>query len=316
MIFINLTKKEYAKTIDAVSLGLMLQIALTQISPSLLQKTLNIFAKIGLKAGTVVYTNAGLVLSCFVYALIFILPAIFIKAYTPKTSCVIGNNIFFPKKPITVIIGTIGVISLTAYLSALAKIFLEALGLGIIEPQYNVPSHISSIILFAIYTSVIPAIVEEILFRKVILNRILPYGKIPAVIISALLFSAMHCNPSQFLYTFAGGIILALLALKTKSIIFPMCIHFANNLLSVGYLLLYNFASEKVYTITVATVDTTVKIFGVIFLFKQLKKITLSSILNQRKELDFSLKKSTIRILFVMYILYALYISAEWTYII
>lgn len=54
-----------------------------------------------------------------------------------------------------------------------------------------------------------------------------------AIIISALLFGLMHANIRQTLYTFVGGIVLAILAIKTRSILPAMIIHFTNNAVAV-----------------------------------------------------------------------------------
>lgn len=52
------------------------------------------------------------------------------------------------------------------------------------------------------------------------------------ILFSSLLFGLAHLNPWQFVPTFLSGMIYAWIALKTKSIIFPMLGHFTNNLIA------------------------------------------------------------------------------------
>ena len=82
-------------------------------------------------------------------------------------------------------------------------------------------------------TALMPGIFEELLFRGAILSNLLPYGKAPAILISSVLFGLMHQNPAQFLYTTMAGIILAWIAVETRSLLCSMVAHFANNAYSV-----------------------------------------------------------------------------------
>ncbi len=86
------------------------------------------------------------------------------------------------------------------------------------------------IILFNI---LIPSVLEELLCRFAILRLMLPYGEKKAIIISAVLFSAMHGNFYQFPYAFAAGILLAAAAIKSGGVLLPVFFHLVNNILAV-----------------------------------------------------------------------------------
>ena len=77
----------------------------------------------------------------------------------------------------------------------------------------------------------IPAVAEELVFRGMIMNGLKQYGIKTAIIGSALLFALIHGNPQQTLYPIVFGIILAILAHKTNSIVPGMIAHFCNNAL-------------------------------------------------------------------------------------
>ena len=89
------------------------------------------------------------------------------------------------------------------------------------------------IVLMFISIAVIPAVVEEILFRGVILTNLMPYGRGVAILGSAILFGLMHGNILQFLYTTLMGVTLGFIYVKTKSIWCGILIHFFNNATSV-----------------------------------------------------------------------------------
>ena len=90
------------------------------------------------------------------------------------------------------------------------------------------------IIISIVLVGIIPAFVEEMLFRGVILYGFKEnYSWKKAIIISSILFGLIHLNPWQFVTAFIIGIICAWICLQTKSILPCMYMHLFNNLLSV-----------------------------------------------------------------------------------
>lgn len=82
-------------------------------------------------------------------------------------------------------------------------------------------------------TAVIPAFVEEFLFRGLILSNLRPYGTTTAVVASAVLFGMMHQNIEQLFYTTVAGLVLGYLYVKTESLWPCILMHFVNNFISV-----------------------------------------------------------------------------------
>jgi uncharacterized protein len=81
---------------------------------------------------------------------------------------------------------------------------------------------------------IIPAFVEEMLFRGVILSGFRGnYSMRKAIIISSLLFGIVHLNPWQFISAFIIGVFSAWICIKAKSIVLSIYIHLFNNLLAV-----------------------------------------------------------------------------------
>ena len=82
---------------------------------------------------------------------------------------------------------------------------------------------------------VVGPIVEEIIFRIILINFLeeIFITEYYPVLISALLFGVWHWVFVQGVYTFFMGIILGIIYIKTKSILYPVLIHCLNNFLSV-----------------------------------------------------------------------------------
>ena len=84
-----------------------------------------------------------------------------------------------------------------------------------------------------ILSIIIAPIFEELIFRKVLMDRIGVYGERLAIIVSAISFGAFHGNFQQFFFTVMAGVGLAIIYAKTKKIIYPIILHFLNNAYSV-----------------------------------------------------------------------------------
>lgn len=88
------------------------------------------------------------------------------------------------------------------------------------------------IITYFISCAVIPAFVEELLFRATFCKVLSVYGQGTAIVASATIFALMHTNVEQVIYTFVAGLVLGWIYLRTKSLIFPVMLHFINNFIS------------------------------------------------------------------------------------
>ena len=77
-----------------------------------------------------------------------------------------------------------------------------------------------------------PGVCEEFLFRGAIQTNLRRFGRSNAILISAFLFSMMHQNAAQTLYTFAAGIVLGLIYEMTGSIWCTTVLHIINNFVS------------------------------------------------------------------------------------
>lgn len=132
-----------------------------------------------------------------------------------------------PKYFLLAIILQFGLMSL----SELNTLFLKLLGnigyqdVGISLPSMNGVGFIGVLIAVAI----LPAILEEVIFRGLLLKGLHGFGTALSVVICGGLFALYHQNPAQTLYQFCCGMAFALVAIKSGSILPTVLSHFLNN---------------------------------------------------------------------------------------
>ncbi|WP_297213586.1 CPBP family intramembrane glutamic endopeptidase [uncultured Flavonifractor sp.] len=83
---------------------------------------------------------------------------------------------------------------------------------------------------------VIAPVSEELMFRRLLLDRLRPYGDKFAVLASALCFGLFHGNLNQLFYAVAIGLVLGYVALRTGRIWQSTLLHAMLNFISVGLL--------------------------------------------------------------------------------
>lgn len=95
------------------------------------------------------------------------------------------------------------------------------------------------LIISALLIAVMPACVEEFVFRGVLFQTYRKKRVFSAIMLSAFLFGCMHMNLNQLVYAFAMGVYMAFLVEGTGSILSSMLAHFTLNFTGVflSYLL-------------------------------------------------------------------------------
>ncbi len=78
---------------------------------------------------------------------------------------------------------------------------------------------------------IIGPVVEELFYRKLLIDRLGRYGQKVAVIASGLIFGLAHGNLSQFFYAFGLGLALGYVYVKTRNVIYTIAPHVIINLL-------------------------------------------------------------------------------------
>lgn len=125
-------------------------------------------------------------------------------------------------------------------------------------------------------TVIIAPILEELIFRKLMLDRIRNYGEKTAIVFSALCFGLFHENLTQFLYAFIIGLFLGYVYCKTGKVLYTMIMHALVNLISSSIMLLLPMLSNgtrgKVILAVMAVTVAVLFVMGVVQLIRHLRK--------------------------------------------
>ncbi|MBO7536627.1 MAG: zinc-ribbon domain-containing protein [Bacilli bacterium] len=110
-------------------------------------------------------------------------------------------------------------------------------------------------------------IIEEFIFRKLLIDKIAPHGEGIAIITSAMLFGLMHGNLGQFFLAFFLGLLFAIVYTKTRNIKYTMGLHFMINTIASlpEIFILFNIDIEIGWLIGVGVLALIGVIFAIIF---------------------------------------------------
>lgn len=128
------------------------------------------------------------------------------------------------------------------------------------------------VFVYLILTAVCPAVVEEMLFRGIVLRGLEQFGSVFAILCSSLMFSFLHGSFQMMILQFLIGVAIAVVVTVTGNCLLGSVMHFFNNSFAVVAGLFMNhslsevFPSDAVYLFGSLT-DAVIIVFGVICLF-------------------------------------------------
>ena len=165
------------------------------------------------------------------YLLCFMLPVAFFRLLDRNEQPPMRMEPTLTWRAVPLIFAVLGVNIPCAYLNGYFMQLLETIGienlLNYVETPLDYPE---DFVLLHMTLALVPAFCEEFLFRGLICNRLLPYGKTVAIVGSAVLFGLMHGNLGQLFYTTMAGIMLGWCFVETRSIWPCVIAHMLNNL--------------------------------------------------------------------------------------
>ena len=151
-----------------------------------------------------------------------------------------------PPHAVSVIFFTVAVLYCFGAVSDVLLSLYEGLGIPLYYYEPPLPDTPLRILLYFVSSVILPAFVEEMVFRGYILHLLLPYGKTFAIIVSAVLFGLMHLYLPQLLYATAAGVLIGYFVVKSGSVWIGIFIHALNNLFAflsdMAYVMLTPFA--------------------------------------------------------------------------
>lgn len=99
------------------------------------------------------------------------------------------------------------------------------------------------VVFLLVVVLVVAPVIEEVLFRGVVLHRLaVKWGLAPAVVVSSVVFGLLHVN---FVGVGVLGIVLALLYVRTRTLIVPIAGHVLNNGIAVSLVILAMLTSSS-----------------------------------------------------------------------
>lgn len=116
------------------------------------------------------------------------------------------------------------------YVSTLIMSYME-MWLGY-TPENSVDSLLdgTNVILSIVFVGLIGPIVEEFMFRKLAIDRLIPYGEAVAIVFPSLIFGLFHGNLYQLFYAFLLGMAFSFIYVKTGRMIYSTLLHIFINL--------------------------------------------------------------------------------------
>lgn len=170
------------------------------------------------------------VLSSTLPLIIFAIPVAYaimknLPTATPEVSAPIGGA-----KLVLVLFACMGIMIVGNLISNIALSFFSSITGFEPRNSINVVLH-APIWVITLCTVILSPIFEEILCRGFILRRLLPYGEIPAIVISSIIFACIHGNLFQFVYAFGIGVVLSILYIRTGRFHYCMILHILINAL-------------------------------------------------------------------------------------
>ena len=120
---------------------------------------------------------------------------------------------------------TIGAVWLFSFLTAL---LIEAL-----TGKTDIPEVADTLPMAILTSALIPAVVEELLFRYLPMRLLAPFSRGRAVWLSAVFFAVAHMSPFSLVYAFFAGVIFMAIDLAAESIWPSVILHFVNNVVNI-----------------------------------------------------------------------------------
>ncbi len=171
-----------------------------------------------------------------VQLIVYALPSVFFcrlrgKEYTPR----LRLRFFRPTHLFLLLAALLVILSGSALLNlGMISLFPDA-DISSVSSEYvqAVSGDFSGMLYVILALCVFPALLEEFLFRSIMTAEYESVSVPCAVCMSALLFAMMHLNFVRLPACFFSGVVLSLTMYATRSVLAPMLVHAANNIVSL-----------------------------------------------------------------------------------
>lgn len=171
-------------------------------------------------------------LSYVLYQIVYVATVLLFALLYKQKPCAFGYRKTHPKYFLVAAFLLFGLLFSLNWVNGQFVALLEKIGYTM--PESSLPSLAGGGIVGVLFVvAVLPAVLEETIFRGIILDGIKDIGTVAACLLGGLLFSIFHQNPAQTIYQFICGAAFTLVAVRADSVLPTIFMHFANNALII-----------------------------------------------------------------------------------
>ena len=117
----------------------------------------------------------------------------------------------------------------------LAQLVFAALGMPLASPTSDSLDESAVTVSMWLYIGLIGPVVEEVVFRGVLMRQLKPFGRNFAIVTSALIFALFHDDVVQGVFAFLCGLVFGFVAME-YSLVWSIALHIVNNAVIGGVL--------------------------------------------------------------------------------
>jgi|GEM_PF-941245 len=150
--------------------------------------------------------------------------------------CAVGKISFASSVKLRFSVSAIPVLLESSVLFVLGCAIMKYVGYFFLDGAYVDTPQVVSVNVFGsdevmliISMVLLPSVLEEIVFRGILIDEYRRYGDLCAVLMSAICFAFLHFSLENFLYYLFAGIVFGLVTTATDSCIPAMILHMLNN---------------------------------------------------------------------------------------
>lgn len=266
------------KTFSRIGFGLGLAEISVLVFGFLLSLLLTPFAPFTNNASILIYLLQYLVMYAGMIGMLWLLTFKLPHApETPKTTLTFSMLV-------AVFLICLGFGNLLALVGSFADNFMDSIVYSILDNVFgplgeSVVNEVTKydIIASTLASCIMAPVFEEIMFRKILLDKLRPFGDKVAILISGITFGLFHLNFTQFALATAIGFLLGYIMLRTNNLAYVILLHFVYNFTQSlpGILSLSPVISATVLEYYQLSIMGASIVLGLALFFTNLKRIEL-----------------------------------------
>lgn len=146
------------------------------------------------------------------------------------------------------------------------SMLMAMLGIEITTPVMSVPTTLAGQGIYLLTVGILPAFIEEFVFRGIVMQPLRRYGDGFAIVMSAIVFGLVHGNLVQIPFAMVVGLIIGFFVIKSNSLWVGIVIHLINNTASVVLTMLLSGVNDVLGNLVVLAYYGVLILLAIVFL--------------------------------------------------